>query len=60
MKDHTVEFTSYLRPVLKDTHFDDGSGEGWGFLATHVQQNVQMFEEILKQRKKQAAIIEER
>ena len=47
-----LEFMSYLRPVLKDGSFDDGSGEGWEFLSTHVQKNLKMFKEILKERKR--------
>ena len=52
MMSNQLEFMSYLRPTLKDTHFDDGDGEGWGFLATHVQQNTHMFADILKERKR--------
>ena len=60
MRQHQLEFMSYLRPVLKDQHFDDGDGEGWGFLATHVQQNTQMFADILKERQRQQALLSER
>ena len=52
MKEDQLEFMSYLRPVLKDVDFDDGEGDGWGFLATHVQQNPQMFADILQERKR--------
>ena len=60
MREHQLEFMSYLRPVLKDSQFDDGDGEGWGFLAGHVQQNSQVFVEILKERNRRAAIITQR
>ena len=55
-----LEFMSYLRPVLKEGSFDDGAGEGWDFLAEHVQQNPRMFKDILKERHRQAALIAER
>ena len=60
MMGNQLEFMSYLRPILKDTHFDDDDGEGWGFLSTHVQQNPYMFKDILKERRRQAAIISDR
>ena len=60
MMSNQLEFMSYLRPILQDTHFDEGEGEGWGFLSTHVQQNPYMFKDILKERRRQAAIISDR
>ena len=60
MRMHQLEFMSYLKPVLKDQKFDDGEGEGWGFLATHVQQNAALFKDILEERQRRAAVISER
>ena len=59
MRAFQLEFMSYLRPVLKDEKFDDGSGEGWGFLASHVNQNEAMFRDILKERKRTSALVKE-
>ena len=56
-KKHNLEFTSYLRPVLREEIFDE-ENEGWSFVATHVQQNNQMFHEVLKERRRQSAIIQ--
>ena len=59
MRAFQLEFMSYLRPVLRDEKFDDGYGEGWCFLATHVNQNEAMFRDILKERNKKSALVSE-
>ena len=48
-KKHELEFTSYLRPVLQSEIFDQ-DGDGWNFLATHVQDNPTIFQNVLKER----------
>ena len=59
MQKHHLEFMQYLRPVLKEEVFD-AEEEGWGFLATHVIQNNQMFHDILAERQRQQALINDR
>ena len=54
-QDHYLEFISYLRPVMKGNMNTEQSG--WSFLTKHVASGSPLFKDIVRERRRQEAII---